>query len=156
MGELKFFVAGTPAPMGSKKGFVVKDKRTGKQRAIITDDNKPQRRRWANAVSSKASEVMNGGKLIDGPVRVVITYLFSRPKSHYGTGRNAGTLKNSAPTYHSQSPDLDKLIRCTNDALTKIVFGDDRQIASLSAAREWTESQEGAWIRIIPMESTTH
>jgi Holliday junction resolvase RusA-like endonuclease len=58
-------------------------------------------------------------------------FVFPRPKSHYGTGRNAGTLKPGAPLYHASRPDRDKLERAINDAL-KIagIFKDDSQNAA--------------------------
>jgi len=134
--RLEFTVYGKPAQMGSKKAFV----RGG--RAIITDDNSDKRKQWANAVASEAAEMMAGAAVITDPVSLQVTFFFGRPKSHFGTGRNASQLKQSAPSRHAQTPDLDKLIRCLGDALTGIVYRDDSQIVSLTADRRWTEGQE--------------
>jgi len=134
--KLEFTVYGKPAQMGSKKAFV----RGG--RAIITDDNSDKRKQWANAVSSKAAEVMAGATVISSPVSLQVIFFFGRPKSHFGSGRNASQLKASAPERHAQTPDLDKLVRCLGDALTGIVYRDDSQIVALSAERRWTEGQE--------------
>ena len=140
--RIQFIVYGKPAQMGSKKAFV----RGG--RAIITDDNSEKRRQWANAVSSVAAEVMRGRDLISSPVRLRALFYFRRPNSHYGSGRNATTLKSSAPELHSQTPDLDKLIRCLGDALTGIVFRDDALIWSMVISRHWTEKQERAEVEV--------
>ena len=140
--RIEFVVYGKPAQMGSKKAFV----RGG--RAIITDDNSEKRKQWANAVSSVAAEVMRGRDLISSPVQLRALFYFRRPNSHYGSGRNATTLKSSAPELHSQTPDLDKLIRCLGDALTGIVFRDDALIWSMVISRHWTEKQERAEVEV--------
>ena len=49
------------------------------------------------------------------PVEVKVVALFTRPASHYGTGRNAGGIKASAPRYPPL--DVDKLARAVNDVL---------------------------------------
>jgi Holliday junction resolvase RusA-like endonuclease len=141
--RIEFVVYGKPAQMGSKKAFV----RGG--RAIITDDNSEKRKQWANAVSSVAAEVMRGRDLISSPVQLRALFYFRRPNSHYGSGRNATTLKASAPELHSQTPDLDKLIRCLGDALTGIVFRDDALIWSMVISRHWTEKQERAEVEVL-------
>lgn len=140
--RIEFVVYGKPAQMGSKKAFV----RGG--RAIITDDNSEKRKQWANAVSSVAAEVMRGRDLISSPVQLRALFYFRRPNSHYGSGRNATTLKSSAPELHSQTPDLDKLIRCLGDAMTGIVFRDDALIWSMVISRHWTEKQERAEVEV--------
>jgi Holliday junction resolvase RusA-like endonuclease len=140
--SIEFTVYGKPAQMGSKKAFVRGN------RAIITDDNSKQRKQWANAVATAAAEAMDGKPLMDGPVSLLVIFFFARPKSHYGSGKNAKTLKSSAPERHAQSPDLDKLVRCLNDALTGIVFRDDRQVWHITAGRCWCENQEQAQVTV--------
>ncbi len=49
-----------------------------------------------------------------------MVFTFARPKSHYRSGKNAHLLRDdapSAPANHS-GPDLSKLARSTEDALT--------------------------------------
>lgn len=145
---IKFVVYGKPTQMGSKKAFVVPGKGGAKPRAILTDDNSDRRMQWANAVATAAAEAMNGAELIDRPVKVRVGFYFARPNAHYGTGKNSNKLKPSAPEIHGQSPDLDKLIRCLNDALTGIVFRDDRLVWHTEMWRDWTESQERAEVEV--------
>lgn len=73
------------------------------------------------------------------PVEVTIVASFPRPASHYGTGRNAGVLKESAPsTPHSQVPDSDKVGRLLLDALSNAgVVEDDAQVAVLHIEKRW-------------------
>jgi len=142
MNTLKFTVYGHPQQMGSKKAFVRGN------RAILTDDNSKQRKQWANAVTAAAAEAMGGKTLIDKSVSVRAEFYFARPQSHYGTGRNAGVVKDSAPHAHAQMPDIDKLIRCLLDAMTGVVFRDDSRVFSIEACKLWTESQERACVEV--------
>lgn len=148
---LRFRVYGRPQQRGSKKAFVLPGKDGKKPRAIITDDN-TRSEPWVNAVACEAAKAMNGRDLITGPVSLSLVFFFARPKDHYGTGRNAGTLKNSAPQWHTQTPDLAKLVRCFEDALTGIVWRDDRQVFEYqSITKCWTTGQERAEAEITPV-----
>lgn len=139
---IQFTVFGRPAQMGSKKAFV----RGG--RAIITDDNSEKRKNWANAVTARAGEMMQGKSLITSPVTIKAAFYFRRPASHYGTGKNSASLKAAAPAIHAQTPDLDKLIRCLGDALTGIVYRDDALIWQMSLSRHWTDKQERCEVEV--------
>lgn len=121
---ISFTVHGHPQPAGSKRGFY--NHKT--QRVIITDDAKKSRP-WKAVVSDAAAEAMQGAALLDGPLMLGLEFYFPRPKGHYGTGRNAGIVKTSAPAIPTVKPDLLKLARAVEDALTGIVYRDDAQIA---------------------------
>lgn len=74
---------------------------------------------------------------LDG-VTLVALFTFPRPASHYGTGRNREQVKPSAPASHTQTPDLDKLLRLVGDALTIAgVLRDDSQIHTIIAKKQW-------------------
>ena len=70
---------------------------------------------------------MKGGLLI-GPISLTVTFLFSHPKGDFGSGKNAGVLKCSAPILHIKRPDATKLLRCLEDALNGVIWKDDSQI----------------------------
>jgi Holliday junction resolvase RusA-like endonuclease len=128
MSTLSFFVHGKPAPGGSKKGF--HNPKTG--RVVIVDDckrNKP----WRESVKWAALEAMKTGGLtrpLSGPLRVTFRFLVNRPKGHFGSGKNAAVLKLSAPLFPTTKPDVLKLSRSTEDALTGIAYEDDSQIVT--------------------------
>jgi len=63
-----------------------------------------------------------------GPLLLEVFCYFARPKSHFGTGKNASLLKDSAPVYHTSVPDADNLLKFVGDALNGIFWHDDRQI----------------------------
>jgi crossover junction endodeoxyribonuclease RusA len=91
--------------------------------------------------------------LWDQPIAVALTFRFPRPKAHYGSGRNSEILKPSAPYYHAQVPDGDKLGRAVGDALTGVVFADDKTITVLSIRKNWADVGEkpGVDVRIERM-----
>ena len=77
------------------------------------------------------------------PVSVTATVRFPRPQSHYGTGRNADTLKPSAPTHHAVKPDIYKVARALGDGIEEsgLVRG-DQQITSWNIAKRYTVGDE--------------
>ena len=73
-----------------------------------------------------------------GAVVVDVVFTFARPKSHYGTGRNADVVKESAPEHHTQAPDSDKLARLVLDGLEMAgVVRNDAQVAPLTVDKLW-------------------
>jgi Holliday junction resolvase RusA-like endonuclease len=60
-----------------------------------------------------------------------------RPKAHYGSGRNADKLKDSAPAFPLGKPDVDKLSRGVMDALTGIIFRDDSCVVTKRASKRY-------------------
>ena len=96
---------------------------------------------------------------IDCAVSVSLEFIFPRPKGHFGTGRNKGKLKPSAPQFLTshQSGDIDKLCRSTLDGLSVTsggtVLKDDSLVVSLSAHKRYSKGQEfpGALISILPI-----
>jgi crossover junction endodeoxyribonuclease RusA len=95
---------------------------------------------FREALGARAAEVMleGGHEVIDGPVQMDVVFVFGRPAAHFGTGRNAGVLKDSAPGWHSQVPDRDKLLRAIGDAMTKVVYRDDARICDGRACKIFT------------------
>ena len=124
---VRFFVPGHPVPQGSKR-------HVGK--GIMVESSKDLGP-WRQAIAFEATRNANGTKFI-GPVRLSLVFWFHRPKGHYGTGRNAGVLKASAPDWHSSSPDVDKLVRAVGDALTiSGLIQDDRLVARVEAEKRY-------------------
>ena len=135
-------VHGIPAPQGSKR-------HVGNGRMI---ESSKEVGPWREAV--KAAVLTATGRrptTLDGPVEIIMTFYLPRPKSHYGTGRNASRVRDSAPTEPTTKPDLDKLVRSTLDALTDVgVLRDDAQVVRIEAAKvyAWPQEPPGATIHI--------
>ncbi len=71
------------------------------------------------------------------PMRVGFRFHFARPKSHFK--RNGVALSKSAPeeaTSHGLG-DLEKLARSVNDALSGVLFNDDRQVVEMHLAKAY-------------------
>lgn len=124
MAGVKFTVYATPQPQGSMKGYVLPGKNGAKARAILMGDNaklKPYRgdlTREAMAALRDAgiSEPMAGKHV---PVRLEMIFYLAKP--------DTCPKKRLLPTV---KPDLSKLIRSTEDALTGILYADDAQVVS--------------------------
>lgn len=116
-------VYGEPQPAGSKRGFA----RGGHVQIV---DANPKSRQWKDHVAQTVGETYNG-TLHTGPVTLQLHFYRVRPKSHYGTGRNANNVKSSAPHRPTSKPDTLKLARGVEDALTGVVYRDDAQVVSL-------------------------
>jgi Holliday junction resolvase RusA-like endonuclease len=129
---LEFFVAGLPITQGSKRAFT--NKYTG--RAVLVEDAE-KLKPWRWSVGVTAAQAMAKRPFIQGPVRIRLQFLFPRPKSHYGTGRNHNVLKASAPSWPTGKPDLDKLQRAVFDALTHVVWADDSQVTEVFAMKRY-------------------
>lgn len=61
-----------------------------------------------------------------GPVELNVVFFMPRPKGHFGKKG----LKAKAPRFPSGKPDLSKLVRAFEDALTGIVYDDDARIVT--------------------------
>lgn len=120
--RVKFRVFGLPKTAGSKKSFATKH---GK--VVTVDSSGKAGDNWRIQVQAAAQAVYDG-PLLDGPLAASMCFYFHRPKSHYRTGKNAHLLKDSAPVYHTQKPDVIKLARAVEDALAGIVILDDKLI----------------------------
>jgi Holliday junction resolvase RusA-like endonuclease len=144
--EISFFIQGIPKPGGSKRGFLHKS--TG--RVIVTEDCK-KNASWRESCKLFASQVFTADPLI-GPLAVEFHFVFPRPKGHYGTGKNAGVVKASAPAYPAVKPDTTKLIRSTEDALTGLLWKDDAQIVGQNATKTYGE-RPGAQIVVRVLRS---
>lgn len=72
------------------------------------------------------------------PIHMMVTFDFDRPKSHFGTGKNAGKLKANAPMWHTKTPDLDNLVKFICDAMNKVFFKDDSQICLISMQKRYS------------------
>ncbi len=78
-------------------------------------------------------------KPIEGGIMLHLKFLMQRPKSHYGTGKNAGFVKKSAPSSHTSKPDLDNLIKFVKDALNGYAWRDDSQVCYINAMKTYGE-----------------
>lgn len=119
--DLQFTVRGLPAPQGSKEV-----KRYVQGRAILGESSSKVRP-WRQDVVAAAVEAIHespGFRPIDGPVFLTVEFYVPRPKGHPKSRRTVPTT----------TPDLDKLLRSTDDALTTAgVITDDSVVVDIWA-----------------------
>jgi crossover junction endodeoxyribonuclease RusA len=132
---LEFQVHGLAQTQGSKRAFPFK-RRDGRLGVAVSDDN-PKGKAWKSQVADAAREAMflAGRVLTAEPVILEMVFVMLRPKSHFGSGRNAAVLKDSAPRFPAGKPDVLKLTRAVEDALTGIAWRDDSQVIHLNSAK---------------------
>ena len=139
-----FFVQGPPKTKGSFK--------TTKTGGVLPDN--PDSLMMQERIRRESAVHWPGLKPHEGAIALKVTCFFARPKSHYGTGRNAGRLKASAPPYPISKGrnDLDKLLRLIFDAMTGIVYEDDSQVCKLGETEKiyagGTQPLEGVLIGV--------
>jgi crossover junction endodeoxyribonuclease RusA len=109
----------------------------------LYDANQKRLKPWRQDVSDIAAAEKFEAEPWRGPVGVIVHFWLLRPASHYGTGKNAGVLKDTAPKYHAGYPDVDKLLRSILDSLTVArVFADDKQVAWAFPVKRWAAPKD--------------
>lgn len=146
---LDVFVPGIPKGSGSKRAWAFQDK-SGKIRANVAPANVKGQRDWQADVKTFAADNKNPGYAfpVIGPVTLIIHFFLPRPQAHYGTGKNAGKLKASAPTKHTKIPDVDKLTRAVADAMKGVIWKDDSQVWKEDICKTYGE-ETGARIKVM-------
>lgn len=133
-GEVAFTVFGEPIPL----------RRHMMAKGHMYNPSSAQQRIFARAC---AGHLPLSGPL-EGPLEATLTFFFSRPASHYRTGKFAGTLKPGMPSWHSKRKDLDNLIKFVLDSLNGIAYLDDSQVAVLRSAKFYTNGEPRSEVRL--------
>lgn len=118
--DLELIVIGVPGPQGSKR-------HVGHGRMI---ESSAKVKPWRDAVAWACREAMAGAPPLSGPVVCQMVFVFPRPKSRKKTA------------LHDRKPDLSKLIRSTEDAMTTGgVWEDDARVtAYLDSGKEYADT----------------
>lgn len=137
-------VYGFPAPQGSKRPMRLKDGRT-----VLIESSKAVKP-WREAVVHALVQTGHNNLQLAGPLSVTIVFVMPRPQAHF---KASGELRDDAPHWHCKTPDLDKLVRSTFDALTTAgVIRDDSHISELKATKQYADGSSGAFIAITTLE----
>lgn len=133
-------VYGSPAPQGSKSPK--RNQYTGRIHLVESSEKvKPWR---ADVVSAALQAKPRGWRPLTGPLEAEMVFTLTRPRSHFGTGRNADRVRPSAPAIPVSPPDLSKLARSTEDALTTAgVYKDDALIVDYRRLRKRYHTDHG-------------
>jgi Holliday junction resolvase RusA-like endonuclease len=141
--EISFTVYGLPAPQGSKKhvGNGVMIESSAKV--------KPWRQDVKQAALDAIAQLPDWTPL-DGPLVASMVFTFARPKGHYRTGRNAHLLRDTAPARPAVTPDLSKVLRSTEDALTGVIWADDARVVGYAHLGKFYAGTNAADVLTMP------
>ena len=140
---ISFFVAGIAKPAGSKRAFFNK----GMKFPVVVDACKGSKD-WKSDVKAEAIRFAPQN-LLEGPLKVTFEFRVTRPKHHF---RSNGTLKDAAFGLHPTTrPDVLKLSRGVEDALTGIIYKDDSQIVDEHLIKIYGD-KPGVWITIEELQ----
>jgi Holliday junction resolvase RusA-like endonuclease len=134
-----FFVPGRPQTAGSKVQLPIRNGQGDVvARRIVESGDRDAKAAWRADLRLAAMDALPEGWDTSAAMRVTFVFQRQRPKGHFGTGRNAGRVKDScAGLYPVARPDLVKLARAAEDALTGIVWDDDAQIVHEELVKTW-------------------
>jgi crossover junction endodeoxyribonuclease RusA len=132
MTALRFRVYGVAEQGGSKRAFLPR----GWSRPVVTDTNR-NLKGWQALVAQHASQAIEARPEADrqitlDAVRLSASFYLPRPK----------TLPVRRPRAHVKKPDLSKLVRALEDALTGVVYRDDSQIVELLVGKYYAAIAE--------------
>lgn len=132
-------VVGEPKAQPRPRAFA--HKTGGKYTARVYSDATAEG--WKNQIAVSARDAGLDGILMEGPVAIQVHCYFTRPKSHYRTGKNSIFLKEAHQEVRKiNKPDLDNVMKAVKDCLTALgAWQDDCQVCHETISKEWTLKQ---------------
>jgi Holliday junction resolvase RusA-like endonuclease len=136
--SVEFFVPG--AAVGKQRPIAGRSFGTG-----FTKLRTPEKTvNYEGLVGWTASQAMKGTPLFDGAVHATITICCAVPASWSGVKQQRALTGVIRPT---TKPDMDNVLKALFDAMNGVVFKDDVQVVSLTAAKRYSDSP-GVWVRV--------
>lgn len=117
---ITFQVPGDPVPWARA--------RLGKTGLHFTPE---KQRSYMTMVRDYGATAMGGLPLIEGPVELSIIATFLRPKS---------APKRNPPRWKPTRPDASNYLKLCEDALNRVVWKDDAQVARLSVVKQFGDA----------------
>lgn len=139
---VSFEVRGDPVAQGSPRAFIV-GKGTDRERAQVVSGAKGKGSHgrslagWRSDVKKAAVEAMGDRLPVAGPVALELQFIMGRPASHHVAGDRSRPLKANAPRWCDKRPDVGKLARAVEDALSSVVYVDDNQVVDLHPTKPY-------------------
>jgi len=136
---LCFTVYGTAQPKGNMRALQLR----GMKFPIVTDSNRNVKS-WSQLVAEGASHALqqlpqHERELLPLGVRVSLFFYLPRPKKH---------SKRGVFVPHCVAPDIDKLERAVLDALSGVVYHDDRQVTEVVKGKYYADVDMPAHINV--------
>lgn len=149
MSTISFFVPGFPKPQPRQKQRIIFPKGGGRPFAANYDPGDAEV--WKREVRLAAADHVQN-PVWTCPIDLELTFFFPRPAGHYGTGKNAGVLKETAPL-RCQLYDSDNLAKAVMDALQTVgMYRNDKQCDLSGVHRVYAEpGHTGCQITLVDM-----
>jgi Holliday junction resolvase RusA-like endonuclease len=140
---IEFDVEGCPRPAGSKRAFPIR-RRNGSVGVVVTDTTGQEGKEWRSRVvdAAKAAHNIRGIPFPEGAIRVWLEFRIMPPKEA------VRRLEKGKRVFPASRPDLTKLIRSVEDALTGILWRDDAQVISQVALKRYAMPDETPGVRV--------
>lgn len=127
-----FEVAGLPKTQGSMRAFMTHPKDGSPPRAVLTSQTGTALKDWRGDIRSEAQRAVSGPPAAFA-VGVVVLFSLPRPPSRPA----------SRYPFPDVSPDVDKLLRAALDAMTGIVFDDDKRVTAAPPLKRYAGGIDG-------------
>lgn len=138
-------VCGLPRPGGSKIPGMRKDG------SMFVRPDCPHTSSWMKQVKDAAlMQMPYGQEPITGTIEMFVEFRFPRPQKHFIGKSNR--LRPDAPIWHFTKPDLTKVIRSTEDALTGVAWRDDCLVAKRVESKRYCNDGELPGVTIFILE----
>ena len=151
----EFWVGGQPSHAGNKlpvtrrRGgkMVMRRTASGRMSPVVdlVDQSRSRGARWREVLKFAARRT---GVAIVGNCPIAVRWLFylERPKLHYrACGKGLKPWAEAAACL--KPPDLSKMVRAAEDALTGTLWDDDRLIVATQIEKRWAGLNEGPGVR---------
>lgn len=138
---VEFEVRGDPVPQGSPRAFIVGKGEKARAQVVSGAKGKGSHGRglasWRADVKRAAVEAMGDRPMLAGPVVLELVFTMPRPASHHVASDRSRPVKATAPRWCDKRPDVGKLARAVEDALSGVVWVDDAQVVDLHPTKPY-------------------
>lgn len=135
---IDFFVPGEPLPQDRPR-HATRPKKGGGTYIATFDTSRCKK--WKETIATEARAVGVEPFASDLPLAITTVFYLTRPKS----------VKRQFPTV---KPDLDNFLKAVKDALKGVAWGDDGQVVTVSARKEYAPAgrSPGVWVGVREVE----
>lgn len=133
---IEIYVPGVPAGQPRPRATLI-----GKEKHIRIYSPKMQ----YTADVRQAAAAAYDGRLVTGPVCLCVIWRFPRPAA------KIWKRKPMVEEPHTLKPDIDNLLKAVMDALTTVVYADDRQVCQITSLEKVIHAggdKPGTWIAV--------